>query len=290
MKSQFLTTDNFLRGKVFSVLEKIKPGKIATATKDFGKGKWIKKQNAENLTSVGVFEKSRKKVIVKHVSFRFQNLIVRQLLNEASMLTLFSKLASSIETKIAFPRVFEHVSRNKEAYLVSEYIQGPLLSRSSNDRKIEVLTQVQLALREMSENIDAKTRSKLPKRNISIVFVLFWLYLLTLAIRKVTIPDVFVLVKLFIKNIFLTAFSKRSLVLSHKDLHDSNIILGKNITVIDPEVSVLADPMTDMAHIARYYAKSMSAQEIELLMQKGRDGRAPRTLWTFLFLFKLPRL
>ncbi len=268
MKSQFLTTDNFLRGKMFSLLERLHPMRIASIKTNFGKGKWIKKQNKENLTSVGIFRQHTKKVIVKHVSCRFKNLIVRQLLNEASMLTLFGKLTSSIQRKVAFPRVFEYVANNNEAYLVSEYVQGKLLSTASNKKKIEVLTEIQLALREMTENIDTKTRSKLPKRNFSIILPLFWFYLLKLFVRNASIPQATTLIRLFLENILLSLFSKRDLVLSHKDLHDANIILGKKIFVIDPEVSVLADPMTDMAHIARYYAKSMTADEIETLLEK----------------------
>ena len=57
MKLQFLTTGYFLRGKVFSLLEKLMPGNIESPTRTFGKGRWIKKQNKENLTSVGIFKK-----------------------------------------------------------------------------------------------------------------------------------------------------------------------------------------------------------------------------------------
>ena len=119
MKNHFLTTPNFIRGKFFSILESLRPGQQVVTTDKLGTGTWIKKQNKENLTSVGIFRKGNKKVIVKHVAFEYKNLIVEQLINEASMLSLLGELATTIERKVRFPKLVKLSLQKGSGYLMS---------------------------------------------------------------------------------------------------------------------------------------------------------------------------
>ncbi len=276
MNNHFLTTKYFIKGKLFNLLEKIIPGNNDDQKIDFGSNykliKWVRSQEGADLTSVGFFIKNEKKVVIKVVRYKYKNLLYEQLINEKNMLSLMSDLSRKIKSgkiNLVFPKVYGLISMPNQLALVTQFLSADSLKSKSSVRKIEILEQILSSFRKMSDLIDEDMLNKLPKRSCIQLLILFPIYLLKVIFADFKNIRIYLsLFFIFYKNYLRISNFNMKYILAHKDLHSENILINKNkVIIIDPEICVLADPNTDIAHIARYFSKELTDAEINNLLQ-----------------------
>lgn len=256
MNNHFLTTKNFLKGRFFSILEKVTNLKIDnsnTEFKNFDLIKIIRKQSMENANSVGKYKQKKDLFIIKGLKYYFKNLSYEQLINEANILRILNKYCTS--TKVLFPKVSAFIVGKKEIAVSQQFIEGRSLLRFSNDFKIKALKNVLLAFKQIS--LPNRQKALLPKRNMTQVFFSLPVYFANVISKDLQNWRVY----FFCLSIFLKNFiSLRSYVqiLAHRDLHAGNIIAAKNrLYVLDTEITCLTHPQTDLAITVRLFAKEL---------------------------------
>jgi len=269
MNTHFLTTKYFIKGKFFDLLEKIIPGEIDLTKNELSSNykliKWIKKQDKDNLTSVGFFKYKDKKVVIKIVRFKLKNSIYEQLINEASMLNFLAKVsAQSKGIKLIFPKVHDLIYQNNQLALVTEYLDADLLISKSNEFKMNILKDILKKYKEMTLHATNEDYKCLPKRTYLQIIISFPVYLLKVMLYDLDNYSYYVkLMFIFYRNYFSINNFKMKYTLAHKDLHSNNILIKNNsVMIIDPEICVLADEVTDIAQIARLYSAEFSEAEM----------------------------
>lgn len=264
MNTHFLTTKYLIKGKLVSLFEKILPNTLDLEPLVEIDGaslvRWIKKQNNENLTSVGLFNIYGDKSILKIVRYKMKNILYEQIINEFSMLDLLSNISNSDKKiTIKFPTVRAIHDNKNEIIMVSEYIKGKSLSGGKDIDKVRVIKKILSNFILLTEKIN-KTKHSLPRRSSLYIALSFPIFLAIVILNDIRNIDRYLsFLYLFMKNYLSFNIFKTDYVLTHKDLHTKNIILKNNQPfIIDPEVCVFADSETDLAHISRYLSHEIS--------------------------------
>jgi peptidoglycan/xylan/chitin deacetylase (PgdA/CDA1 family) len=278
MDKQYLTTHNYIIGRINTIREGFYPKEIIEDinTKDF---RLIKNMNAfadkGKNNSVNVYTGSKKeKYVMKSLSFRFKNLKYQQMINEASLLELLDKLNKNGTSDISFPKLISLEKKHNRMTLIREYLKGKRLSDFSPSVKINVLNRCILLLKKLSFKLSKEEQRALPKRNKILLFIMFHFYFVHLLLTKKTKLNYKKIFSVYVKHFLTSSVFKKSIyILSHRDLDIHNILVDKNIiNIIDPEVMTLAEPETDLAIVSRLYSdKVTKGQLLKLITDNVHD-------------------
>lgn len=126
-----------------SLLEKmlqIKNRHVEPRFKNLTLKKWLHIQDGYYLTSVGIFESGQYgKVIVKVLSYFYQNLIYEQLIHEMNVLKTLNLELSKVSKTVSVPQVYQILGGKKQVGFVSQFKEGkPLIHISFEKKKLVI--------------------------------------------------------------------------------------------------------------------------------------------------------
>lgn len=211
--------------------------------------------------SVNLINNNSKGYIEKKLSFKLKNLKYFQLLNEASMLEVFSKYGDKNPERnfsIAFPKILKFQNKDGILLLQREFFEGESVSNLKREQLYRLIVEV---LDYLQQNSKAKLYKKrnFPKRGKTYITASFLPYLTKSIIKnprelKLLINAAFS----FYKARYELRKVNSNLTLAHRDLHLDNILYSKKRAyIIDTEIACLAEPYTDLAITCRYLFKKL---------------------------------
>lgn len=280
MENHFLTTRYYFRGNLFGIIEKIlriknyhKEHKI----KKYFLKRWLKKQNSNDSTSVGIFNSSKhESLVIKSLVYSFPNSTYEQMINEYNIFKVLNKEFSKIALKINVPKVYELIKSKNMIGFIYEFKKGKSLKAYSADYKKNVIKKCLTAFKLVDKNL----ANSFPKRSSYLTLLSFPLYFFWVVIRDVKkINNYFKWGFVFYAN-YLPVFKiNPQYIFAHRDLHSQNILIDNNsIALIDPEISAFAEEQTDIAILAKSFARELGKGHLlelmnDLLPQKKQKKR-----------------
>lgn len=236
---------------------------------------WDKKFSSHN----GLYKNSEgKKVVIKSLSSRFKNLKYKQISNEIAALQLLNKLIYK-SSGIKIPHVIQHNRDFNKIIEVREYIEGVPLKEFNGIIVMDAVKKCIRFLKELSVSINQSDIDNLPRRSARfLAWTLPFYFLCSTIIDPKKIRQYFRLCTLFYK---LNSFSGQKYVFAHRDLHSGNIIInGSELSIIDFEVSALAEPETDLAIAAMRYSGELGADLIiKLINDLTEEGSSRKNFF-----------
>lgn len=251
MKHQFFTLTSCFQGIFLSGIESV----FATTQREpsipetYRLIRWIKRQGGDNDSSVGIFEdRSGRRVILKHLRYRWENLVYRQMMNEASLLELFAgwSYAAKSGRTVSFPILREVRDLPGELILVKEFEKGEVLENESPEVQTAVVSDSLEALRSLTSR-NQLTIGKRTAWQIGFSFPYYWLR------AFFRVPEHAKLMAALGVTFYRYWSSTigRELVVTHRDLHSKNILVdGQKVTILDLEIMVMCTRETELALIA----------------------------------------
>lgn len=292
LETDFLSNKNYLKGVFLNYLERLFGDRKYQWKFESGYKliKKIKTQKTIEDDSVGIYEtKDQKKVLVKSLSYKYKNLAYLQLNHEAKMLLLLGTLAKKLKSKkIGFPGLLSVVKNKGTLHIVSEYIDGKTLkNEKSPSKKMSSINSILDFFDLISDTLTEEEQSYLPKR-YSVQNAFSYPVYLVAAVYK-DIADVKRLARLTVKyyhHYFEGVSVHRKYIISHRDLDPENILIrDKFLRIIDPEITVLADPVTDLATMCRYFIDEVGIKDIEKLLSRRLRFREDKSKFIELTIF-----
>ena len=226
--------------------------------------RYIKKQANWHGYTVGIYQtEDQGEVVIKTLGFQVRNLAFSHMLNEISMLEVTNSLqekAAWIANKVRSPRLIKVVREAGQISLVMEFIEGDTLQTSEIATRFEAISRVIEALRLSADLINRDVVKKIPIRKRLPMGLYFWFYAVFAFLRHPKkAPLLLKMTGKFYLDFFKGILSNKPVyVFAHKDLHSRNVIIGRNdaVTILDVQVSVFAEPVTDVAVVAlRHYGE-----------------------------------
>ncbi len=263
MINKYLTYSNAMRGWIVAPVEQALQSRINGAN-------LLKISNSESISaaadkklgySVNLINNNSKGYIEKKLSFKLKNLKYFQLLNEASMLEVFSKYEEKKTNgnfSITFPKILKFQNMDGSLILQREFIEGESVSNLKSEQLYRLTVEI---LDYLYQNGKTKFYKKgnFPKRGKAYITVSFLLYLIKSILKKPS--EIMFLCStafLFYKARYDLRKVNSNLTLAHRDLHLDNILYSKKRAyIIDTEIACLAEPYTDLAITCRYLFKKL---------------------------------
>lgn len=245
--------------------------------------RWIKKQDRDNLYSVGIFIRGNQKVIAKILRYNHQNLSYIQLKNEICSIKLLSSILK-INKKYSVPKIIKISDRERRVILVTEYIAGNTTDNYSSESNFEILNN----LLNFFSNINLGKKKDLLSKNYPILLFIAIFYYTLIALFKnfSAYKQIINLSLLYLANISIFDLFRPKYEVSHKDLHPKNLIVrnGK-IVLIDTEYLSLSPKFTDISISLRHFSDILTpAQLVATLnnfIHSEKDFKAFITLSSF---------
>lgn len=278
----FLSKRRLLIGFMLSIFENVFSRTRQLEHFEFEEGMVVcklksKPSNWNNSTNIIFRLKKNKIVIVKKLKFKFKNLAYRQLMNEIGMFEFLAHLGAQKVNKhiIKFPKVYKVLVRSNTITFAREYKTGKKLSELSTYHKVNLINLLLLFYANVSNNLEKKYLSRLPKRGYLYIILSFPYYLVVALLKNFHDRSViFALVNIFVSNLNISRSWSNRLHLAHRDLHSQNLIINKKeIYIIDPEICVLAEKLTDLAIIARVYFNEVGQHYTEELLKINLENK-----------------
>lgn len=271
----FLSKRRLLTGILFTFLENTFKKAKQVDHFNYKNAKVIRRiksypSNWNNSTNIIFQVKDGEKVLVKNLHYRFKNLAYRQLLNEAGMFKLLNKvkLKKCGPYSFQFPKIYEILVCENNIIFARQYQTGNKLSEHSKHDKVKLINQLLIFFCKLYDDINIECIKHLPKRGYLYVVLTFPYYVASALLKNLKQRElIWSLSKIFIKNLGNLELFNRKLLLAHRDLHSKNIIIqNNNVFIIDPEISVLAEELTDLAITARAYFDELGPDHISKLL------------------------
>lgn len=139
-----------------------------------------------------------------------------------------------------------------------------------------------------SERLDTNNKSSFPKVRKIFVFAAFPFYLVKVLVKDIKFSlNLLYYLYTFYKYIFrISSFLNNETAISHRDLHQENIIVNRNkVYIIDPEICILGHKETDLAIVSKFYYKDIGFKSIEKLLRKYLKDDSHRNNFIVLSLF-----
>lgn len=236
---------------------------------------------------VGLFKRGTDKYVVKHLKFKFKNLKYYQLRHEAEVLQTLAKIKPSEVNgfRITFPQLYSLIEKNDSITLIRHYVSGTSITELPIEEQKVILDAYIKGMRLInSQTIDSSI--DLPRIHNNRYATLFFVYIIQSIIKDWKNLKMYLSLGFdFYKN-YLLRKKQAKLCFAHRDLHDNNILVsGKNIYVIDLEVSEFTEEETDLAIIARYYLPTLGIQKISELIKSNLSTRQMKHNFNFLTIF-----
>lgn len=222
----------------------------------------LRKSKDKTHHNIGLYKNIRtgKKNVIRTLDYKLKSTEYFQIVNEAKVLKLLNRLSKQKKNIfINFPNLIKFEDKRGRLVLIREYKKGLTINKLKNKKQIlEVLNKCLVSLQNLSDKnlVYNKTFSQ---RTPLMIFTAFPLYILQAAIKNPNkIRLIFRLSAAFYKSFLYPNSFKPVMVLSHRDLHQDNILISNNtISIIDNEIMLLAERETDLAFVARYYLDTL---------------------------------
>lgn len=238
--------------------------------------------------SIGLFEDDKgRKVIVKELFYRFHNLKYHQIINEITVLRLLAELGSRVGgITVKFPRLIDWSDDGRKFFEIREYIVGSPLKGYDKDFAVDIIKQCLEGLKKISGSISRVGEKKLSKRSPRFLRWVFPAYFIQAVLRDLKNIRRYIYFFILFYKLDFSSSSSETLVLAHRDMHSLNIIVqnGKG-GIIDFEVSALAEPETDLAIVARYFAKELGVDRVKKIINDLINNEAGRRNFLRLTIF-----
>lgn len=286
MNHQFLTLTSCLQGIFFNGIESVfnVPLREPSIPEDYQLIRWIKQQGGDNIASVGIFEdRSGKRVILKHLQYRLQNLTYRQMLNEAGLLGLFAGWSHTAESgrTVSFPVLRAVMDLPGELILIKEFEEGEILETESAEVEMSVATDCLEALRSLT----SQSQSSLGERTawqIGLSFPFYWLRAFLKTPKRVKLMTI--LWATFYRH--WSATIGREVIVTHRDLHSKNILVnGQKVFILDLESMVLCTRETDLALVVRFNHEHWGDIPVHRLLVADLDTEVARQSFAALSIY-----
>lgn len=154
---------------------------------------------------------------------------------------------------VRFPLLLDYKIEDNYSYLVLEYVKGKALNKLQLSKKFSTLKKVNDYLEFISRN--SNPEHHLSKRsNLTLLLIYPFLYLKAVLSHTSAFQE---LTKGFLRVVgdLSGLLMRQDLSIVHRDLHGENILITKDNTIyiIDPQFSVMADPLLEDAYTLRLY-------------------------------------
>lgn len=274
--SRSISTIEFIKGKVWTLIDRYLPSNKNSVSLKIPHLKFVKrlKPASEKLASRTALYKDihNKKYVVRSMNYRFETLEYHQLKNEKNIFALLSKITNEKKhvLGISFPKIIWERDDSNTYTLVREYSEGTFLKDSSGKEKINTLRVCLKDFKKLTRYMSRDQISHISKRSPYLMIVLFPLYVIRALLKDPQLLAVSMqLSYIFYTNAFRQLIKKPSYVLAHRDLHSENIVIQKHkISIIDPEITLLAEEQTDLAIVARYYIDEIGTYGVLSLLDE----------------------
>lgn len=222
--------------------------------------RWIKRQDRENLYSVGIFQKGERKVVAKILHYKRHNLSYLQLRNEVDSLKFLSYLLKGYE-RFSVPKVIDVIDKNEKLILITEFIAGTTMESFSAEKKFEVLNSLLSFF--SNENLERKKKA-LDKNYPILLYMAIFYYAVAALVKNVfAYKQIINLLSMYLTNISIFDLINPVYEMSHKDIHPRNLIVknGK-IYLIDTEYLSFSLKHTDLSISMRHFSDSLSETQL----------------------------
>lgn len=229
-------------------------------------------QSGDDQNSVGIYQnEERKKVIIKSLTYKKNLLAASQLKHEGSMLDLLQEYQYSGKLhKIRFPKLYEVINKPGSISIVMEFVEGKPIAELDAVTKLRILEDCINCFKQTTHALPSEVFSKLPKRTKLFMTITFSVYLLFALKQNFKLLGLLLSVTIqFYKYTMVAFFQKTSFILTHKALHEENVIVsGRSATIIDPQTGILAEEFSEIAIIPKFYLKDTGIIEIRNFLLK----------------------
>ena len=281
MINQYLTYNKIFLSFITSPLEKVFLGRRVLPS-------GLKLSNTPNISraadnklgySVNFMQEKKGKSIEKKLIYKHKNLKYHQMLNEASMLEVFSKFKASKKEPyiVSFPKLKSFTVSKNLVTLRREYIEGSSIENLDTNSTIAILDSILKQLNLGRATYFSKIKN-FPIRGSFYLNFTFSFYVIRVCFKN--FEDSILYMKAlgeFYKLVSKNLFRKNKYVLAHRDLHTDNILYRKKeVIVIDTEIASLAEDKTDLAIACRYFYKKIGRSGIERLLNKHAKSKIDR--------------
>ncbi|MBI2029373.1 phosphotransferase [Candidatus Gottesmanbacteria bacterium] len=246
--------------------------------------------NVSSKSHVGLYKDNRgRKVVIRTIDVNYRGIEYFQQLTEANILRWFSKHKLSIYGyKISLPKFYGIIVTDKQISLIREYVEGKPLEKFSKNEKIRILNTCLEYFNQCSKKLRKKDIVIFPDSNKIFTFFVLPFYLFKVIIRdSKLVPLLLNYLYIFYKYFFSWQVIKNNnTVVSHRDLHQKNILVSKNkIYIIDPEVCVIAPKETDLSIISKFYFNDIGTQKIIKFLSKHLKTKSQISNFIILSIF-----
>lgn len=220
--------------------------------------KKILKNNSRG-TTLGIYEKRNKKVIVKSFQGKFKNRDYYILKNEILVSQILTQVLKRISNRIpshikniGIPKIVFVKENRKSLFVGSEFIESVSLKKLSHKKQIQTYFKVNKFLKFLGDKMTIQEKNQLSRRDANSVIGLYPLLVIK---SLITNPSEFVKViqSIFTFRRLAYLIHKLRIVLSHKDAHLENILITKSgtIYVIDLELALFSPELFDEVNTLR---------------------------------------
>ncbi|HRN47519.1 MAG TPA: hypothetical protein PLS00_03630 [Niabella sp.] len=272
-KSDFITIPRVLYGYLsnFVFREKINL-KEFPAIQGYELVNLIRIQGGADQNSVGIYRnEDGKKVIIKSLTYKKNLLAASQLRHEGAMLDLLQEYQYSGKLQeIRFPKLYEVINNPDSISIVMEFVEGKPIAELDTVTKLKLLDDCINCFKQTTHDLPQEMFSKIPKRTKTFMTITFFVYLLFALKQNLKLTGLLLSVAVqFYKYSVISRFQKTSFVLTHKALHEENVIVsGHSATIIDPQTGILAEEFSEIAIIPKFYLKDTGIIEIKKFLLK----------------------
>ncbi len=226
-----------------------------------GKYKFIKKINitkrnskSNKIFSYALYKNSNgQKAFAKMWSGKLKNINYYTLSNETIMYMVLNKLIRRIGKSmpkkfedIIIPQFVAKLETNNSLTLLTEFIEDAKSLKILPKKQVEIYIKTVDFLRLLGNELSAKEREQISKRDSNTITLLYFpLLLKAILAHPKALFSLLQGVPVFLKSIPLF-LKKDEIILSHRDLHLENILMSKNkIVLMDLQFCLFSNPLYD---------------------------------------------
>lgn len=222
--------------------------------------RWIKKQDKDNLYSVGIFKRGDRKVVAKILHYRHHNLSYLQLRNEVDSIKFLSHILKG-QKKLSVPRIINVIDKNKRLILITEFIAGTTADNFSAEKNYEILNTL---LNFFSNASLGSKKNTLNKNYPVLLFATISYYAVAALVKNLfAYKQIINLFGMYLGNISILDLVSPKYEITHKDIHPKNLLVknGK-IYLLDTEYLSYSSKRTDLSISLRHFSDTLTEAQL----------------------------
>ena len=266
---QYSSTQRFIKGKLFSSIERLLPLPTPVINIQHEGFTFIKKAAAQNFrkgSHIGVYrDLANKKYVIKDYSYRFKDLNFEYLQNEINTLVNLGKWPNNV-LKVQIVPIVQYEIRDRRITIVTKFIEAKNIQKLNYIEIENILCRILKYLSSVSKEISRDSLETIPVRKHYMNYTTISINLCRALFKEPNQIHLFLKTwLLYLRYAWLYIFKKATYSIAHTDLSTDNILYDNNadqITLLDTEGMVRADNLYDMSSLPRIYAKYLSPSSI----------------------------